>query len=132
MPRFFCDRDVLKLARWLRFAGFDVMTRQELSEAKVAYICQKDRRVFITRNKKTRKHTTRVEILSSDDVKEQLRYILTKYKMDEDKIASRCMECNVLLRQVVDDEEKKYCPRCGKYFWKGSHYESMVSVIRLQ
>ena len=141
MPKFFCDVNVNKLAKWLRFAGFDTMTRQELSKAKIDVLCIKERRVFITRNQNIKNFQASIEELSSENVQEQLEYILSKYKIDKDLIGSRCIECNVFLKEVsvipnhllfyANIEDVKYCSRCGKYFWKGSHYEKMYKRIQL-
>ena len=127
--KFFCDRDVYRLAKWLRFAGFDTMTRQEMPIHKIEALCKKERRVFLTRNKGLKSFTHRYIILESNDYKEQLKQILSLFKMDKDKIATRCMKCNVLLKECIEKENQKYCPRCGKYFWKGTHYEMMCSVL---
>ncbi|MCL2063962.1 MAG: Mut7-C RNAse domain-containing protein [Candidatus Cloacimonetes bacterium] len=127
MPKFFCDINVQRLAKWLRFAGFDTMTRRELSKQRIEYICKKDKRIFITRNKKIKHFNASMEVLSPENVHEQLKYVLSKFAIEESLIASRCIECNVVLRILEDD--KKYCPRCGKYFWKGTHYQNMLNIV---
>jgi hypothetical protein len=129
---FFCDVNVQKLAKWLRFAGFDTITRKELSLTKIDSFCQKKRLVFITRSKKKEIKYFRasVEILDSECVYTQLDYILSKYPIDKEKTASRCIKCNVLLRVTPsDDNEKKYCPRCGRYYWQGTHYQNMIAKL---
>ena len=157
--RFFCDRDVLRLAKWLRFVGFDVMTRRELSRHNIIRICQKDRRIFITRKKKdVSLLDVKVELLDSDDVFAQLENILAKYPIVKDNIGSRCIQCNVKLlshlspilaipSDIDSDCNKdtsrfpssiptylkgksyKYCSRCSKIYWEGSHYKNMNEVI---
>ena len=129
LAKFFCDVNVVKLAKWLRFAGFNTMVVRELSQSKIESLCIKERRVFLTRKKKMKKFLGSHEILVSDNVFEQLSYILSKYKLDDSLIGSYCIECNVKLREY--ETEKKYCPRCGKIYWKGSHYDNMIKMIRL-
>ena len=129
MPKFYCDVNVNRLAKYLRFAGFDVMTRKELSKQKIEHICDKERRVFITRSKQKDINTFKsIEILTSNDVFEQLHDILKRYKIIPENIGSRCILCNVKLRSVTDTE-KKYCPRCGRHYHKGNHYYEMMDKI---
>jgi len=136
--RFYCDSNVQRLAKWLRFAGFDTFFRAELPLSKIDHLCQKERRVFITRSKKkdVRRLLCSVEILESEDVFVQLKVILSKYPVCEEKIGTLCIRCNVRLRvsdklQGVPEHitEAVYCPRCGRLYWKGSHYENMVGVL---
>jgi len=138
--RFYTDDNVQRLGKWLRFAGFDTFYRKELSLQKIDHLCQKERRIFITRShhKDIKRFGGRVETLSTSDIYQQIDTILKKYPVSKDNIASRCIRCNVLLRpylqpNIVNPDhprpDSKYCPRCGKIFWKGSHYDAMYLVI---
>jgi len=140
--RFYCDSTVQRLAKWLRFAGFDTFYRKELSLQKIDTLCQRERRVFITRNKKKdiRKLLCSIEILEHSNIYHQIEAILSKYKIDITKIATLCIECNVTLKpynQPVNHlqgvpghiKDVLFCPRCGKLFWKGTHYQNMLKVI---
>ena len=129
MSKFFCDQDVYRLAKWLRFAGFDTMTRQELSLHKIEALCKKEKRIFLTRNKRLKSFSTSYIILESNDYKEQLNQIHLLFKLNIEKIGCRCMKCNVLLKVSKEKEDHKYCPRCGKYFWKGTHYQMMSEQL---
>lgn len=129
--KFFCDTNVLRLAKWLRFAGFDTMSRKELSKEKIDYICYKDRRIFISRSQKKdiKQFKSKIEILISDDVFKQLDYCLSKYRVNKNLIATRCIECNVVMTECNADVSIKFCSRCGKKFWKGTHFQEMYNVI---
>ena len=135
MVKFFCDTNVLKLAKWLRFAGFDTMTRRELSISKIENVCQKDKRIFITRNKGIRNFRASLEIISFENIDDQLKYFLSKYPFQKDLFGSRCLKCNVILKisakqaPILSQNQMKYCPRCGKYFWQGSHYQNMTEFL---
>jgi|GEM_PF-1850939 len=149
MIKFYCDINVMKLAKFLRFAGFDTTTRRELSKSRIEYLCLKDRRIFITRNKSIKNFRAVIEILNFDNINNQLNFLLTKYQYDNNLIGSRCIECNVKMRTLSashqyllhsnlttyrsthkDDENIKYCPRCGKYFWKGTHFQNMLNKLK--
>ena len=138
--KFFCDVNVYRLAKYLRFAGFDTMTRKELSIQQISYICKKEKRIFITRKKKSAKglfcnennNLPKIEVLDYDSYLQQIKSILTKYPINHNLIATRCLKCNVLLKQFAENPDKPtilYCSRCGKKFWKGTHYLNMLKVV---
>ena len=128
--KFFCDTNIIRLAKWLRFAGFDVITRKELSKIKIDNICQKDKRIFITRSTKRdiKLFKSKVEIIKSEDIFTQIKQIISKYPHDKALISTRCIICNVKLR-IPDSMKNKYCPRCGREYWEGTHYKNMLKVI---
>jgi uncharacterized protein with PIN domain len=128
--KFFCDVNVFRLAKWLRFAGFDTMTRRELSKDKIAQICKKDRRILLTRDKKW-SSVPKVEIIISENYLDQLEQILAKYHLRDELISTRCIDCNVLLKNTtLHAPHLKYCPRCGKKYWQGTHYQNMLDKIK--
>ena len=128
--KFFCDTNIIRLAKWLRFAGFDVVTRKELSKTRIDNLCVKEKRIFITRNKqrKVKLFRSKVEIVLSEDIFTQIKCILSKYPIQTELISSRCIICNVKLRIHLTPNEK-YCPRCGRKYWQGTHYQNMLKVI---
>ena len=133
--KFFCDVNVYRLAKYLRFAGFDTKTRRDFSLLQISNICKKENRIFITRNKNIKiflfsnvnTSLPKIEVLIFENYLEQIEYILKKYPLNPDHIATRCLECNVLLKP--SNEDVLYCPRCGKKFWKGTHYDNMLKVV---
>jgi uncharacterized protein with PIN domain len=129
LVRFFCDRNVRRLAKYLRFIGFDTMTREELSIVKIDTLCKRGKRVFITTRKGLRNFMSDSIVLDSTLVFEQLKTILSLYEVNKDLISTRCIKCNVRLKKVIIDDSKKYCPRCGRLFWEGSHYHDMMRKI---
>lgn len=153
--RFFCDVNVLKLSKWLRFLGFDTLTIKELSKIKIENLCVKDRRIFLTRDKKLNKMLCKTEILLSNSLDEQLLQILAKYSYKEEMIACRCMKCNRLLKKLepsefdvffknstelknkvpvdilnANDKDLHFCVRCGNLYWHGTHYKNMLDKIK--
>ena len=144
MIKFFCDRNVYRLAKHLRFAGFDTMTREELSMMKIDSLCVKDRRVFITRNKHLRGFTAKAIVLDSICVYEQIKAVLERYEVNKELISTRCIRCNVKLKVSRNEHNsttpypsslegncktKKYCSRCGRLYWQGTHYFDMLKKI---
>jgi uncharacterized protein with PIN domain len=134
--KFFCDNDVLRLAKWLRFAGFDTITKKELSKKKIVNYCLKYKRILITRNHKKKitncllddKITNnKLEILESNNIFQQLEYITNKYNINKDLIATICIVCNKKLLNYENDE--KFCSKCGRKFYKGSNYLYMLNIL---
>jgi uncharacterized protein with PIN domain len=111
------------------------MTRKDFSQQKIAYICQKENRTFITR-KKGKHHpfysqNSAIEIITSENIWEQLDLILSKYPVQKDLIATRCIDCNTPTAPLSTPHTPHltYCPRCKKKYWHGSHYQNMLSRI---
>ena len=129
MTKFFCDRNVYRLAKYLRFAGFDTMTREELSLVGIDNLCKKDRRVFITRNKHLRGFTAKAIVLDSVCVYEQIKAVFERYEVNKELVSTRCIKCNVKLKVSRLDPKKKYCSRCGRLYWQGTHYHDMLKKI---
>jgi len=135
--KFFCDVNVWKLAKYLRFAGFDTMTRKDFSLQKIKNVCHREKRIFITRNKNIRSYlfkndilsTPRIEIIADNNYIKQINYIFSKYPFNVKKVGTRCIDCNVLLKNLIDINHAKICPRCKKKIWNGTHYNMMIAVI---
>ncbi len=120
------------LVRWLRFLGYDT----EYSR----YRRRDKNRIYLTTNKKLKDAI----ILEHVSLEEKLITLEKYFKIIENANPfSRCSVCNVVLENAVkDDIEKlppfvksnfdtfKKCPKCGRLYWKGSHYENMVKFIK--
>ncbi|MCK9328346.1 MAG: Mut7-C RNAse domain-containing protein [Candidatus Cloacimonetes bacterium] len=149
--KFFCDINVARLCKWIRFIGFDAVIRQELSKIQIQNLCIKDRRILLTRNKKLKSLKCSKVIINNEDYLKQLNELFPNFPINFDLIANRCIECNRLLTKIDYDTLQKilcsspqlvenipkefhndlsYCPRCGKFYWKGSHYQNMLKVIQ--
>jgi hypothetical protein len=78
------------------------------------------------------------------ELDEQIKTVLESVKIDEEKILSRCIECNSLVQDIKKEDIKKnvpdrifknidkfwFCPKCKKIYWKGSHYDNMIEKIK--
>ncbi len=123
------------LAKWLRISGFDA-----------AYPCKKpsEDRYFVSANKRTR--NPRVIVVQGNDPVEQLRQVLDAAQVtpDEHLFLSRCLLCNVPVREIPESEARgrvplqigagisafNECPRCGRIYWEGSHADRMRVRLR--
>jgi len=140
-PKFLLDDNLGKLAKWLRILGYDSVVYQSISIEKKISTCIKERRIFLTRSKKTagRKESFSRILIISDNHEQQLQEISNLLILSADLLFSRCTECNFNLQMVKKEKIQKLipefiynnfkefnvCRKCGKIFWKGSHYNAI-------
>lgn len=145
-PKFVLDNHLGQLAKYLRMLGFDSIYKNDIDDDEISIIASRDDRILLTRDvhllmRKAVHHGYWVRSQSPHIQLEEVssRYCLEKYKNP----FKRCLKCNAELvivekKDIVDRLEpltKKYyedfkiCPVCEKIYWKGSHYESMKSII---
>lgn len=146
--KFLCDQMLGTLAKWLRIYGFDTFyATNELNDLDIIKISKKENRILLTRDKKLiqiakRENIKTIEIKTTD-INEQIGIVLTNFKVDKNKILSRCILCNTEIEDIKKEEiEGKvpdrifegnekfwFCKKCNKIYWKGSHYEKMFEKI---
>jgi len=148
-PMIICDAMLGGLARWLRAAGYDaefvygIDDRTLISQAKCtnAIILSSDRRIF-ERNI-IKDGTVKALFVPRDMNKhEQLAFVLKKLDLPILQIP-RCMSCGGELVELSKDQAKGLvppkaysaynhfwrCQRCGKLFWRGTHWQKISKVL---
>jgi uncharacterized protein len=142
-PRFAADRMLMRLARWLRLLGADVIADASLTGAALLKIARADRRVLLTRDKRLR--TSRdVFFVEGNDIRTQLREVVKRFGLDPRAIAlSRCSRCNSVLipvaRELVWRRVPPYvfaghdrfgeCESCGRVYWSETHPARMHAML---
>lgn len=144
--KFIADAHLGQLAKNLRMLGFDVLYRNDYSDAEVTRIAVEEGRIVLTRD---RDLLIRKEIacgcylhaISSD---EQVAEVVMRFDLSRTARAfSRCLNCNGLLRVVeksaVADRIPQYssqfydrffeCDACARVYWEGSHVTRMRQRI---
>lgn len=139
------DRTAGKLARWLRILGFDTEYLATCDPAEISKKARQSGRKAITRNRDLAERLVGdAVLLASDNLKEQLVQVLRQAGADRCRPFSRCNICNTRLtkveKQLVEGRVPRYvyenhdefavCPVCGRYYWKGTHWRSMVTEIQ--
>jgi uncharacterized protein len=129
------DRMLLRLARWLRLLGADVVTDPSLGGAELLKIARSDGRILITRDKRLRTASD-VIFIESNAFRDQLRQVILRVGLDAHAIAfTRCSRCNHLLvpvaRELVLGRVPPYvfashdrfseCEGCGRIYWPETH-----------
>ena len=144
--KFLLDENLGKLAKWLRMLGYDSVVYKSISIEKKIYLCVKERRIFLTRSKKIAKmneHFSRI-LIRTEKYDNQLKEILPLLEINNEMFFSRCLECNNRLQAIKTEKidglvpenvkhnftDYKICRKCGKIYWRGSHYDAMKSKLK--
>ncbi|MCI0438569.1 MAG: Mut7-C RNAse domain-containing protein [Chloroflexi bacterium] len=148
-PRFAIDVNVGRLAKWLRGMGYDALYLPNVDDGELLRIARSEGRVIITRDRRIleRRLVTRgivkVFLVESDDFREQMREVAAAFGLDLRNGFSLCIECNARLTSVArervrervppyvyENQEQFFeCVRCGKLYWRGTHWRNMRAEL---
>lgn len=147
-PKFICDDHCGRLARWLRFIGFDCRHDQVGADSAVLLIAANEERIILTRDHHLAALVLarRVVLLRSSDPLGQLREVLDNLSLDVDRarLLTRCTICNHSIEPAdaanmwdrippyVQQTKSafKTCAVCGRVYWEGTHIDRMVERLR--
>jgi uncharacterized protein with PIN domain len=146
-PKFIADVHLGKLARYLRMVGFDVLYKNNFDDDEIVKISLEEKRAILTKGRGIlkRNDVTHGYWVRSSKVKAQVVEIIKRFdlkKLIEE--FTRCIECNSMLesiskKEVINELPPKVsssqnsfsvCPSCKKVYWKGTHYQRMLSFIK--
>mgnify|MGYP005850310405 CR=1 FL=1 len=145
-PRFVLDNHLGKLATYLRILGLDAYYRNDLHDQELAEAASHEDRILLTRDRRLlmRKLVSYGYCLRSLDPMMQLREVVQRYGLvGHVRPFQRCLRCNTPLLPVAKSEvwhrlepltrlyydEFRICPACDQLYWKGSHYERMLTML---
>jgi uncharacterized protein len=140
-PKFLLTENLNKLAKFLRFMGYDAAVYKSISFDNMIRIAEKDKRIILTRSvkqSKSKKQFRRIFIKSDNHIS-QIKELKDVIRYNEDNTFTRCGECNKKLFEIIKTKVKglvpefvfetqtefKICRYCGKFFWKGTHYKEI-------
>jgi hypothetical protein len=146
-PRFVLDNHLGRLAAYLRLAGMDCLYRNDFQDEELSLIAQEQERTLLTRDRRLlmRNRVRYGYCLRSTAPRQQLLEVAGRFRLA--RLAApfqRCAHCNGLL-QPVDKEavldrlealtkqyfnEFRVCSGCGQIYWKGSHYQRVLGLLR--
>ncbi len=144
--RFVLDAHLGRLAVYLRMMGFDTLYEKDARDEDLSRLAGVEHRILLTRDRGLLK---RSEVTHGYYVREvharlQLIEILGRFDLSGCLAPfSRCLRCNDPLEAAPAEEvagqvpplsrvhydEFSRCPRCGRVYWKGSHYKRMDHLI---
>ena len=138
-PRWLADEMLGRLARYLRFMGFDTEYARGVPDAEVRARSEREGRVLLTRDRALAARTRGAVGLSALDIDGQLAELRRAYPgLRWDVRNERCTLCNgplapwrppttVSLPQGLPREWVERglalhrCEECGHIYWEGSH-----------
>lgn len=140
--RFIADAHLGQLAKNLRMLGFDVLYRNDYSDAELARIAAEEGRIVLTRDRDLliRKEIVHGCYLHALPCDEQIAEVIVRFKLaGVVRAFSRCLACNGVLRMVeknavehkVPQHSRQYyerfyeCEGCAQVYWEGSHVACM-------
>ncbi len=148
--KFIVDANVGKLVKWLRIMGFDAIFAGDLDDDEIAEIAINEGRILLTRDtsflrrKSVFSGELKVVYIIHDDVREQLRQVVRALDLlPQSRPFSLCICCNEELLPCAKEEVRELvppyvystqenfmrCPRCGRIYWRGTHWHRMKEVI---
>lgn len=145
--KFLVDRMLGKLAKELRMLGYDTIYYRGEDPHQLLQLARQEGRVILTRNTKLipKRLGDRILRVTEDKPSLQLKELIQKghISLDGESLFSRCLLCNVLLKEIPRGEaegkvpdfifyqQKEFfqCPHCRKIYWQGSHQENMQKRV---
>ncbi len=144
--RFIADAHLGQLAKWLRMLGFDVLYRNDFSDADVTSIALAQQRIVLTRDRDLlmRKDVVHGRYLHATDTEGQLCEVFARYRLAAAVSAfTRCLNCNGVLHPVDKttvharlpvNSARHYerffeCDGCTQLYWDGSHVVRMREKV---
>lgn len=143
--RFVADSMLGRLAKWLRVLGYDTLYQPFYREGLIGELVQEGRKLLSRHRATAAQHPNSI-LIRSDRVKDQLHEMKRAGAItsDRSKWFSRCLICNIPLEQAEATDAREnvpeyifyqstsgiqFCPSCARYFWPGSHRESMIRQL---
>ena len=143
--KFIADVMVGKLARYLRMAGYDVVYINDADDELILEIARSEKRIVLTRDtmmlerRDFKNGILRSVFISHDSLGEQLQQVKSEMGIELSPDLVVCLVCNSPLCDVKKEyvsgkvppyvfktqDKFKYCKNCGRYYWRGTHYEYM-------
>ncbi|HMA62895.1 MAG TPA: Mut7-C RNAse domain-containing protein [bacterium] len=147
--KFIIDKMLGKSAKYLRMLGYDTIYPPPKVQQELINQAVQENRYIITRSSKLYQNDSQAKILllSSNDFTTRFQKIAEELniQIDDDKIFSRCLQCNFPLQNINKSKIKArlpqkvksnfhhftFCPNCDKIYWRGGHTERMLNKIKL-
>ena len=148
--KFIADIMVGKLARYLRMAGYDVAYFNDASDDFILETAMEEDRIVLTRDTLMLKRRQFINgalksvFISDDDIRKQLIQVRSELNIILGPDLIRCLICNDELVKVLKKDvrnivspyvyktknEFMHCNGCGKYYWRGTHYDYMDDFFK--
>ena len=145
-PRFIADCHLGRLAKYLRFMGYDTLYFPHIEDNELLRRAEKEKRIVLTRDVAlARRKDAPVFFLTPAGLAAQLQMLAQAVgvRILGDDLR-RCLVCNAPLEPVgkaaldesIPEAVKSHfdffqqCPECGRIYWHGDHYRSMMTFVQ--
>ncbi len=143
--RFVADVMLGRLARWLRLLGCDVFYDRHGEDSPLLARAISEQRILLTRdNELASRARGSGYFVESQEIREQLAEVITKFDIEPVLYGGRCSECNGAVvdvpKETVRSEVPGYtfltherfrrCSNCGRIYWEGSHRELAIAELK--
>ena len=147
--KFICDDHCGRLARWLRFLGYDCAYDRTIDDSSLLKQAAESNRIILTRNTRmaAMAMARAVVILESNEPLGQVRQVLAQAGLsaERQRIGTRCSVCNgttapVALEQVAEHvppyvqrthNSFRQCADCRRVYWHGAHVDKMINELHM-
>lgn len=144
--RFVLDAHLGRLSSYLRMMGFDTLYRNDYDDEELAEIAHHENRILLTRDVGLLKRSlvTYGYFVRELHAKPRLKEVIQRFDLAAHVSPFKhCMKCNGILEAVDKKDildrlpadtggfyhEFHRCGSCRQIYWKGPHYERMVTII---
>ncbi len=145
-PRWICDEMLGRLARNLRFLGYDVVYARQRTDSSILEQAKAEDRQVLTRDRGMSERSPRVLLIRSLELDEQLREVSRAYPgLRREVRFVRCSLCNAPLREAdrsapvppkgvperhwMSGAPIYVCTSCGQAYWEGSHTDEIRRTL---
>jgi len=144
-PSFVVDGMLGDVARWLRIMGYDALYFGDADDEEI--LRASANRIILTSDeelyRRAVKHGAEACLLPEETLLGKLRSVSRRYGLSSKMSGSRCTACNGTLAKATPEsisasrgilptnvDEVWSCTRCGKLYWRGSHWKSIERTLR--
>lgn len=146
-PRFLVDAMLGTLASRLRAFGYDTEWRRDTADSLLLREASAERRFVLTQDRELADiGGPSACFIHGKSVDDQLAEVMDRFALapSEERLFTRCSLCNAPLEPVEKESvrarvpERAFdrhdgfwtCRACDKVYWKGSHYDEMLALLR--
>jgi uncharacterized protein with PIN domain len=146
--RFIADRNLGKLAKWLRILGYDTLYDRGNADGSFLRKAGEEGRIALTRKRDLARRSPRerLVVVSADHVERQIGEVLEALALEPDpaKRMTRCLRCNAPLEEAAKEvvtglvpayvtetcTQFRICLLCGRIFWPGTHPRHVEEYLK--
>jgi uncharacterized protein with PIN domain len=138
LPRFLADEMLGRLARYLRFAGFDTAYVRGMADEEVLRWADTEHRILLTRDRRLAARRPDTVLLTTGALEDQVKGVRAAFPAVVFQVRfDRCTKCNGALRLLTPEEHPDpsglpeavrssgvpvyCCSACGHLYWEGTH-----------